>query len=241
MHEKDASHPLACICGKVFSRSDALLRHLRPYSNGRPKHTCIKCGKSFWRSDKLQDHVSKGCPGGRVKADSDERMNEATPIATTSSLSISMSGGANPLKLGQFPCAVAGCDRVDNNGFVQLTDLIEHLATVHLDQEQRHGVCSALQQTGASQSFQPNVITQSYQPISGTQPYGQDNTLWPYEQDYTFQQFQWSGNYLQPFEQDGASQYFQPDATAQALDSEPAFENPERDNIFYFDQQNGFY
>lgn len=147
---------------------------------------------------------------------------------------------------------------MDENGFFQLADLVKHLATVHLDQEQRHEVHSALQQISASQSLQPNIVSQTYQPIDSTQLYGLDNTLWPNEQDHTFQsfqpdgapqlpqeigdsQFQWPDTYLQPYEQDSASQYFQPDATAQAPNPEAAVENPEQDNFFYFDQQNGFY
>ncbi|XDG03613.1 hypothetical protein ABKA04_003228 [Annulohypoxylon sp. FPYF3050] len=241
-------------CGSRFSRSDALLRHLRPYSNESPKHTCNNCGKPFWRSDKLREHVSKGC----LEISSDEQMTGATPITTTAGPPISVSDGAHPLRLDQFFCVVTGCDRVNGNGFFQLADLVKHLATVHLDQEQRHEVHSALQQISAFQSLQPNVVSLTDQPINGTQPYGLINTLWSNEQDHASQsfqpnvapqlpqeigdsQFQWPDNYLQPHGQDSASQYFQPDATAQAPNLEAAFENPEQDNFLYFDQQNGFY
>ncbi|KAI0901207.1 hypothetical protein F4806DRAFT_451469, partial [Annulohypoxylon nitens] len=178
-------------------------------------------------------------------------MTGATPVTTMCSPSVSLSAGASPSKLDQFSCVVAGCAKVGGNGFCQLDDLIEHLATVHLNRERQHKVCSALQRISASQSLQPNVISQAYQPVNGVQPYGLDNTLWPNEQDHTFQsfqpygapqlpqeigdsRFQWPDNYLQPYGQDSASQDFEPNATAQAPNPEAAFDNLEQDDFFYF-------
>ncbi|KAH6990399.1 hypothetical protein BKA56DRAFT_206117 [Ilyonectria sp. MPI-CAGE-AT-0026] len=62
-HGTDEGHsPFACTCGRRFSRSDVLTRHLKTKNNTQPQHPCPYCkrhrGKSaFHRRDHLKQHI----------------------------------------------------------------------------------------------------------------------------------------------------------------------------------------
>ena len=61
--------PFVCswlFCGKRFSRSDELQRHIRTHT-GEKRFECADCGRRFTRSDHLQKHARThvAAPGER--------------------------------------------------------------------------------------------------------------------------------------------------------------------------------
>uniref|UniRef100_A0A672KNT7 Transcription factor Sp8 n=1 Tax=Sinocyclocheilus grahami TaxID=75366 RepID=A0A672KNT7_SINGR len=58
--------PFVCnwlFCGKRFTRSDELQRHLRTHT-GEKRFACPVCNKRFMRSDHLSKHVKTHSAGG---------------------------------------------------------------------------------------------------------------------------------------------------------------------------------
>ena len=64
-------------CGKRFTRSDELQRHLRTHS-GEKRFACPVCGKRFMRSDHLAKHVKVHTEGGDPEAAVEEEKEGTT-------------------------------------------------------------------------------------------------------------------------------------------------------------------
>ena len=72
------------MCGKSFTRSDELQRHLRIHTKEKA-HVCVVCAKAFGRSDHLTKHLRTHIKG-KVQ----------TPITTSTALSIKAESSESP-------------------------------------------------------------------------------------------------------------------------------------------------
>jgi hypothetical protein len=77
--------PFVCqwlFCGKRFTRSDELQRHLRTHT-GDKRFVCATCGKRFMRSDHLAKHARTHEPGGGVGATGEQLGASSPTISST--------------------------------------------------------------------------------------------------------------------------------------------------------------
>ena len=63
-------------CGKAFSRSDHLKRHIKTIHEGHRNYKCNSCGKSFTQSDHLKYHIKKIHEEQRHQCDSSDILIE---------------------------------------------------------------------------------------------------------------------------------------------------------------------
>ena len=70
-------------CGKRFSRSDELHRHVRTHTGDR-RFECVDCGRRFTRSDHLQKHARTHLPAAATPGErSDTKLVRDTGAVTS--------------------------------------------------------------------------------------------------------------------------------------------------------------
>lgn len=159
-HGARESHTVfMCKCGKGYTRSDVLDRHLKSYQPELRKYTCPHCkshsgGKSFKRKDHLTQHIQgfhhigterfrSGyliylCPHSDCLqyqepnfADLPYRIrNENKPFVYPKDFAQHMRTVHDDVP---YPCDVSGCLRVRGKGYIRRRDLIKHRKREHPD------------------------------------------------------------------------------------------------------------
>ena len=148
-----------CKCGKGYTRSDVLNRHLKSYQPAHRKFKCPHCksssgGKSFKRKDHLTQHIrgyhSIGtqiqqreyldylCPHSDclLYREPDfcdlpyQTQRENKPFASVKDYKQHMRTVHDE---ASYPCDVRGCLRVRGKGYMRRTDLIKHRKREHPD------------------------------------------------------------------------------------------------------------
>lgn len=148
-----------CKCGKGYTRSDVLDRHLKSYQPALRKYTCPHCksnsgGKSFKRKDHLTQHIrgyhhigTEGlhhlcsyvylCPHSDCLQyrepdffDLPDEGRENKPFAYLKDFKEHMRTFHDD---APYPCDVSGCVRVRGKGFCRRRDLINHRKREHPD------------------------------------------------------------------------------------------------------------
>lgn len=156
--------PFACTCGRRFSRSDVLTRHLKTKNNTQPQHPCPYCkrhrGKSaFHRRDHLKQHIVEYHKFDNEESPKDPWMpfvgvcvEPTCPDYEDISfycLGYPEQRKKNPFlkhseynkhmrdvhSITPFPCAASGCDRVGAKGYLREKDLVKHHRSMHPDRQ----------------------------------------------------------------------------------------------------------
>lgn len=149
-----------------FVRHDALLRHIKEQT------PCVGCNARFQRR-KGKTHHLEGCPFDNADGGLHNQGPGAVPVAMASSLPIP-TDDVNSSASRLLPCDL-GCVKEDGNRFFEMSDLIEHMFTMHVPEEQRPQVLNMLQQGVTSQSSQSYVALQPTQPLLGPNDASQSN------------------------------------------------------------------
>ncbi|KAI1318285.1 hypothetical protein F5Y16DRAFT_419059 [Xylariaceae sp. FL0255] len=151
-HGQQTGHrPFGCICGRRFTRSDTLDRHIREQTNPDKKFLCNVCGDAFHRRGHLKQHLKHGHKQGHDASEQLAPNIEPTPLpeiqlalqglevaasTTTMTAEQHLTPGFNLLSIPgpqwpTTPCPVPGCGRYGQFGFLQQIDMHEHLMFFH--------------------------------------------------------------------------------------------------------------
>ncbi|KAI5863971.1 hypothetical protein GGS23DRAFT_596455 [Durotheca rogersii] len=134
-HGKREGHRYACTCGKTFSRSDSLKRHITSKSADIPKYPCEHCDKhrgerGFRRLDHLFQHHNH-CPG-KTAVDAFTQPGTASGQAAATSTAVVISEVPAPETSAlSYGCPEPGCPKEHPDGFVYKEDFDNHLTRDH--------------------------------------------------------------------------------------------------------------
>ncbi|KAI1300793.1 hypothetical protein F5Y03DRAFT_223947 [Xylaria venustula] len=117
-----------CVCGDIFSRVDALDRHILS-KNKVPKADCSLCeeddkpSKSFSRTDHLYQHLRTyhKIRAGRIPPWFGVDPSQRNPAEDST----------HPQPKPQFPCPEPGCPHTGEHAYHQQSDRPDHLAAMH--------------------------------------------------------------------------------------------------------------